>query len=57
VKYWEIIADDLIKAGVGVVAASQRLIPTGEQSGLLTCIETMQLRQIGVRFGLGRLVM
>jgi len=39
VKYWEIIADNLKKAG-GVGAVSQRLIPTGEQSGLLTRIAT-----------------
>jgi hypothetical protein len=34
VKCWEIIADNLSKAD-GVGAASQRLIPAGEQSGLL----------------------
>jgi len=33
-KYWEIIADTSSKL-VGVGAASQRLIPTGERSGLL----------------------
>jgi hypothetical protein len=36
--YWEIIADDLSKAGQkpgGVWATFQRLIPTGERSGLL----------------------
>ena len=38
-KYWEIIADNLSKAG-GVGAASQRLIPTGERSGLQTYIAT-----------------
>jgi hypothetical protein len=37
VKYWEIIADNLSKAG-GVGAVSQRLIPKGERSGLLTRI-------------------
>jgi len=36
-KYWEIIADNLSKAGWSW-AASQRLIPTGKQSGLLTQI-------------------
>jgi len=36
-KYWEIIADNLSKAD-GVGAVSQRLIPTGERSGLLTRI-------------------
>jgi hypothetical protein len=35
VKYWEIIADNLSKLLV-VGAASQRLIPTGERSGLPT---------------------
>ena len=34
-KYWEIIADRL-HALVGVWAGSQRLMPTGEPSGLLT---------------------
>jgi hypothetical protein len=37
-KYWEIIADNLSKAPVGVGAAAQRLIPTSERSGLLTRI-------------------
>jgi hypothetical protein len=37
VKYWEIIGNNLSKAG-GVGAASQRLIPTGKQSGLVTHI-------------------
>jgi hypothetical protein len=35
VKYWEIIADNLSKAKVGVGAVSQPWIPTGEQSGSL----------------------
>ena len=40
-KYWETIADNLIKAGsVGV--ASQRLILTGERSGLQTHIATTE---------------
>jgi hypothetical protein len=33
-KYWEIIADNLSKAGWSW-AAFQRLIPTGERSSLL----------------------
>jgi hypothetical protein len=37
VKHWEIIADNLSKPD-GVGAVSQRLIPTGEESGLLTSI-------------------
>jgi len=37
VKYWEIIADSLSKAAWSW-AVSQRLIPTGERSGLLTPI-------------------
>ena len=37
----EIIADNL-RRPVGVGAASQRLIPTGEQSGLLTHIATTE---------------
>jgi len=36
-KYWEIIAENPAKP-VEVVAASQRLIPTGERSGLRTHI-------------------
>ncbi len=40
-KDWEIIADNLSKAGWSW-AASQRLIPTGEQSGLLTHIAAME---------------
>jgi hypothetical protein len=40
-KHREIIADSLTKPD-GVGAASQRLIPTGEQSGLLTRIGTTQ---------------
>jgi hypothetical protein len=40
-KYWEIIADNLAKL-VGVGAASERLIPTGEQSGLLIGTATME---------------
>jgi hypothetical protein len=43
VKYWEAIADNLSKAGWSW-AVSQRLIPTGEQSGLLTRIATMARR-------------
>ena len=39
VKYWKIIADDLSKPD-GVGAAFQRLIPTGERSGLLTRMDT-----------------
>jgi hypothetical protein len=39
IKYWEIIADSLSKP-VGVGAASQRSIPTGEQSGLPMRIAT-----------------
>jgi hypothetical protein len=38
-EYWEIIADNLKKPD-GVGAASQHVIPTGEQSGLLTHIAT-----------------
>jgi hypothetical protein len=34
-KYWEIIADDLSKAGWSWGLRLQRMIPTGEQSGLL----------------------
>jgi hypothetical protein len=41
VKYWEIIADNLSKP-VGVGAASQRLIPTGERFGLQTRIATTE---------------
>jgi len=36
-RYWEIMADNPAKLG-GVGAVSQRLIPTGEQSGLQTHI-------------------
>jgi hypothetical protein len=36
-KYWEIIADNLSKAGWSW-AVLQRSIPTGERSGLLTHI-------------------
>jgi hypothetical protein len=39
VKYWEIIADNLSKAG-GVGAGSQRSILADGQSGLLTHIAT-----------------
>jgi hypothetical protein len=38
-EYWEIIADNLSKAGWSW-AVSQRLIPTGERSGLLMHIAT-----------------
>jgi hypothetical protein len=41
VKYWEIIADNLKKAGWRW-AASQPLILTDEQSGLLTRIAAME---------------
>jgi hypothetical protein len=41
VKYWEIIADNLSKLLV-VGAASQRLIPTGERSGLPTFTAMME---------------
>jgi hypothetical protein len=41
VKYWQIIADNLSKAGWSW-AASQRLIPTDKPSGLLTPIEAME---------------
>jgi len=41
VKDWEIIVDNLSKAD-GVGAVSQRLIPTGERSGLLTRTATME---------------
>jgi hypothetical protein len=41
-KYWEIIADNLSKAPVGVGAAAQAWIPTGERSGLLTHIATTE---------------
>jgi hypothetical protein len=37
-KYWEIIPDNISAKPVGVTAASERLIPTGEPSGLLTHI-------------------
>jgi hypothetical protein len=40
-KYWEIIADNLSEP-VGVGAGSQRLIPTGERSGLQTHIATTE---------------
>ena len=40
-KYWEIIADNLGKAGFSW-GAYQRLIPTGERSGLQTRIATME---------------
>ncbi len=36
-KYWEIVADNLSKAGWSW-AVYRRLIPTGERSGLLTRI-------------------
>jgi hypothetical protein len=39
-KYWEIIADNLSKAGWSWGGVSQRLIPAGERSGLLTHIAT-----------------
>jgi hypothetical protein len=45
VKYWEIIADNLSKAGWSW-AALQRLIAMGEQSGLLTRIATMGSRSL-----------
>jgi hypothetical protein len=38
-NYWEIIARNIKKRGWSL-AASQRLIPTGERSGLLTHIAT-----------------
>jgi len=41
VKYWEIITDNLSKAGWSWVA-SQRLIPTGERSGLQTHTATTE---------------
>jgi hypothetical protein len=41
VKYWEIIADNLSKAGWSW-AASQRWIPTGQQSSLLMRIAMME---------------
>jgi hypothetical protein len=47
VKYWEIIADNLSKV-VGVEAASQRLIPKGERSGLLTRIATTETASLCV---------
>jgi len=40
-KYWEIIADNLIKAG-GSWVVSERLIPMDEQSGLRTRIAVME---------------
>jgi hypothetical protein len=40
-EHWEIIADNL-KKPVGVGAASQRLIATGERSGLQTPIATTE---------------
>jgi hypothetical protein len=40
-KYWEIIAHNLSKAGWSWVV-SQRLIPTGERSGLQTHIATTE---------------
>jgi hypothetical protein len=40
-KYREIVASKLSKP-VGVGAACQQLIPTGEQSGLLTRIATTE---------------
>ncbi|HEV3098886.1 MAG TPA: hypothetical protein VGY75_04150 [Candidatus Udaeobacter sp.] len=40
-NYWELIANNLSKAGWNW-AVSRRLIPTGEQSGLLTHIATME---------------
>jgi hypothetical protein len=40
-RHWETIADKLSKAD-WTWGASQRLIPTGEQSGLLTRIATTQ---------------
>jgi len=42
VKYWETIADNASKAGFSVGAASQRLIATGERSGLQTRIATTE---------------
>jgi hypothetical protein len=41
-KYWEIIANKPSKAGLVVGAASQRLIPMDEQSGLQTHIATTE---------------
>jgi hypothetical protein len=41
VKYWEIIADNLSKAG-SIGAVYQRLIPTGKQPGLLTRTATTE---------------
>jgi len=38
VKYWEIIADKSQESGLEFGAVSQRLIPTGEGSGLQTRI-------------------
>jgi hypothetical protein len=40
-KYWEIMADNLSKAGWSW-GASQPWIPTGEQSGLLMHIATTE---------------
>jgi hypothetical protein len=40
-KYWEIIADNLSKAGWSFGAVSQPWMPKGEQSGLQTRIATM----------------
>jgi hypothetical protein len=45
-KYWEIIADNLSKAGWSW-AASQRLISAGERSGLLTHIATTESVSLG----------
>jgi len=48
VKYGEIIADVSAKP-VGVGAVSQRLIPTGERSGLLTRIAATESVLLCVR--------
>jgi hypothetical protein len=47
-KYWEIIADNLRKAGWswGCISA---MIPTGEQSGLLTRITATESVSLCVR--------
>jgi hypothetical protein len=47
-KSWEPIADNLSKAGSSR-AASQRLIPNGEQSGLQTRIGTTESVSLCVR--------
>jgi len=49
VKYWEIIADNLSKAGAGVGAAPQPWILAVEQSSLLTRIATTANASLCVR--------